>query len=304
MSRFFLLGALSLLSQLAVGTISAQEEESAELFLEEYTDEFQENFFEALKQKSIQNYDKAIHLFLKCKQLDPANDVIDYQLAKAYFLDKQYDQAQTYALEALASNPTDFWYLETAVDIMDQQGTTMQILANRFSDQHPKLQENLGLIYFKRKKYKDALHVLESIKDSEFAIELTLKIKDSLEQGQKPSPKVVAKNNTANEDPTEAFKSKLEQLIEQKDYDNLELQTQEALESFPLQAYFHYAYGTALNGQSNTAKAIEVLEGALDYLFDDDLLANKIYQELAKAYTRIGNLPKANEYLNKIKSGL
>ena len=34
----------------------AQEEESAELFLEEYTDEFQNLFFEALKQKGIQNY--------------------------------------------------------------------------------------------------------------------------------------------------------------------------------------------------------------------------------------------------------
>lgn len=38
-----------------LGNSFAQEEESAELFLDEYTDEFQETFFEGLKQKGIQN---------------------------------------------------------------------------------------------------------------------------------------------------------------------------------------------------------------------------------------------------------
>ena len=37
-------------------------EDSSEVFLEEYSDTFQENFFEALKQKGIENYDKAINL--------------------------------------------------------------------------------------------------------------------------------------------------------------------------------------------------------------------------------------------------
>ena len=36
-----------------------REEGSADVFLEEYTDEFQEKFFEALKQKGIENYDRA-----------------------------------------------------------------------------------------------------------------------------------------------------------------------------------------------------------------------------------------------------
>ena len=53
------------------GTYAQEEQESAEVYLEEYTDEFQENFFEALKQKGIQNYDRAVDLFLKCKQLEP-----------------------------------------------------------------------------------------------------------------------------------------------------------------------------------------------------------------------------------------
>ncbi len=80
--------------------------------------------------------------------------------------------------------------------------------------------------------------------------------------------------------------------------------SQEALDSYPLQPYFYYAYGTALNNTANANKAIEVLESGLDYLLDDDELANKMYTELSKAYTSIGNTSKANEYLNKIKPGL
>lgn len=56
----------------------AQEEESAEISLELYSDEFQEYFFEALKQKGIENYDKAINLLIKCKKLQPLETAVDY----------------------------------------------------------------------------------------------------------------------------------------------------------------------------------------------------------------------------------
>ena len=92
-----------------------KEEESAEVFLEEYTDEFQDKFFEALKQKGIQNYDRAINLFLDCKRLDANNIVIDHELAKAYYLDKKYISAQQYAIEVLVSEPNNYWYLDLSL---------------------------------------------------------------------------------------------------------------------------------------------------------------------------------------------
>ena len=291
---------------LGTGYLSyAQEEESSEVYLEEYTDEFQETFFEAVKQKSIQNYDKAINLFLECKQLDPSSDVIDYQLAKAYFLDKQYIQAQEYAIQTLGAKPGDFWYLENLVSIMEAQNRPLETLRGRILLDNVKLQENLALIYFKKSNYQEALKVLETLGDSKFAIELGLKIRDSLEVKN-----VAAKTDPEKEiapaqnDPVAKYTSEMEALLKTSDFVKLERIAEEALEAYPLQTYFHYAYGAALNGKSNTAKAIEVLEGALDFLFDDDVLANKIYRELSKAYTAIGNSSKATEYLNKIKPGL
>ncbi|MCL6266719.1 tetratricopeptide repeat protein [Flagellimonas myxillae] len=306
MKRLTVLWIITALLLLAGYPCYAQdEEESAELFLEEYTDEFQEHFFEALKQKSIQNYDRAINLLLSCKQLDPQSDVVDYQLAKTYFLDKQYIQAQEYAIEALHARPSDFWYLESLVNIMEQQGRPMETIKARVPLDKVELKENLALIYFKKTKYNKALQILESMGDSQFATELGLKIRDSLQQNKaKSTISNQPKQSPKEDDPVAQYRSRMEGFLEKLDYNALEKMSEEALEAYPLQAYFHYAYGAALNGKSETARAIEVLEGARDYLFDDNVLANKIYRELAKAYTTIGNPTKATEYLNKVKPGL
>ncbi len=280
-----------------------EEEQSAEVFLEEYTDEFQENFFEALKQKGIQNYDRAIELFLKCKNLDPMNSVVDYELAKAYFLDEQYVQAQEYAIEALISEPTDFWYLESLVNILEKEGVPFDVVKQRIPYQENKLRENLAMVYFKKKKYQNALSVLKEIENSGFASDLTNKINDSLQQPSKESVSAPTKPSN-NEDPITKYKGKIDALLSEGNYQQMEITAKEALDLYPLQPYFYFAYGTALNGTSKSAKAIEVLESALDYLLDEDVLANKIYKELSKAYTAIGNTSKAQEYLGKVKPGL
>jgi len=281
-----------------------EEEQSAEVFLEEYTDEFQENFFEALKQKAIQNYDRAIILFLECKNLNPLNSVIDYELAKACFLDKQYVQAQEYAVEALNAQPTDFWYLENLINILEKQGSPMESIKEHIPYKENKLQENLAVIYFKKKNYKQALKVLADLGNSKFALELARKINDSLQRKNEKPTTVVGRKTANKENPIARYKEKIEDLLSKEDYTQMEVIAAGAIDLYPLQPYFYFAYGTALNRTSRSAKAVEVLKSALDYLINDDAMANKIYKELYKAYTTIGNTSKAQEYLNKVKPGL
>nr|WP_299486944.1 hypothetical protein [uncultured Allomuricauda sp.] len=298
------IGTYLFILMFSLWTFSQEEEQSAEVFLEEYTDEFQESFFEALKQKGIQNYDRAIKLFLECKKLDSLSSVVDYELAKAYFLDKKYIQAEEYAIEALNAEPTDFWYLENLVNILEKQGSSAEIIQQHIPFQTQKLKENLAVIYFKKKKYQDALKLLSDLGDSNFALELTLKIKDSLQQGKRETQPVIAKETAKAEDPIGQYKNQIESLLAKSDFGQMESVSKEALDSYPLQPYFYYAYGTSLNRNSQSVKAVEVLESALDYLLDDDIMANKIFKELSKAYTAIGNTSKAQEYLNKVKPGL
>lgn len=292
-------------SAMTWGTSHAQDEqESAEVYLEEYTDEFQENFFEALKQKGIQNYDRAIDLLLKCKQLEPDNSVVDYELGKAYLLDKQYIKAQEYAIAALISEPTDFWYADNLLNILEQQGSPLETIQERIPYANQKLKENLAVAYFKKQKYEEARRILKELGTSRLVTELTEKINDSLQKGQElaktPAPKLKEEESA---DPVAQLRAKIENLLATSNDGLLDV-AKDALDNYPLQPYFYYAYGAALDRNGNSNKAIEVLESGLDYLLDDQQLANEMYRELSKAYTAIGNTQKANEYLNKINTGL
>ncbi len=279
-------------------------EPSAEVFLEEYTDEFQEKFFEALKQKGIGNHDKAVNLLLECKRLDVDNSVVDHELAKAYFEDKQYLSAQTYALEAILVEPENFWYLNTLVDILQKEGSTIEDVGSKIPIDNVKLNENLAMIYFKSRNYEEALAVLKKIKSSSFREELTSKINDSI-QSKEPVEPVADFSNTDEKDadPSETYKSRLEDLIDGAEVTELLKLSAEALESYPLQPYFYYARGYALNKKEQHQEAVEVLETSLDYLLDDPALENKIYKELADAHQALNNTSKANMYLRKIKPG-
>jgi tetratricopeptide (TPR) repeat protein len=43
-------------------------------------DEFQNSFYESLREKGIENYDKAINAMQKCLQLQPNNPVVHFEL--------------------------------------------------------------------------------------------------------------------------------------------------------------------------------------------------------------------------------
>lgn len=290
---------------MAWNTSYAQEEkESAEVYLEEYTDEFQESFFEALKQKGIQNYDRAIDLLLKCKQLEPNNSVVDYELGKAYLLDKQFVKAQEYAIDAVLQEPTDFWYLDNLLTILDKQGSPLEAIKAQLPYNNQKLKENIAISFFKKKKYEDALSIVNELGASKLATELSQKISDSLQKGKELAKGPEVKNIEVVDDPVDQLRSKIEKLLANSQFDELSAVSKEALDTYPLQPYFYYAFGSSLNNKGNPNKAIEVLESGLDYLLDDLQLTNNMYRELSKAYASIGNNQKASEYLNKINKGL
>ena len=279
-------------------------EPSAEVFLEDYSDEFQEKFFEALKQKGIENYDRAVNLLLECKRIDTDNSVVDHELAKAYFEDEQFISAQDYALGAVLAEPGNLWYLSTLVSILQKQGRNIDDVSSKIPIDDPKLKENLALIYFKSGRYENALGILKSMQSSSFAKDLSAKINDSIEN-QKQEVEVQS-FTTTNEDVSDAmqdYKMRLEGFIRSNSIPLLEMVSAEALENYPLQPFFYYARGYALNKKAKHREAIEVLEAAFDYLLDDFALANKIYKELADAHTALNNTSKANMYLRKIKPG-
>ena len=281
----------------------AQEEESAEVYLEEYTDEFQELFFEALKQKGIENYDKAINLFLECRQMDPESPVLDHELAKVYLAEKEYPSAEEYGVKALQAEPQNFWYLNTLVTVLHPQGKTVEGLREVLPFENKILKENLASIYYQRRDYRAALNILEELSESEFKEEMSARIRDSINQikTQATQPKVVEEEKPF--DPLSEYREEFNELFDRQDYSTLETKASEALELYPSQPYFYYILGRAMVQNNKLGEAARVLESALDFLIDDVELANDIYRELGGVYRSLGDPTKANMYLSKIKNG-
>ena len=74
------------------------------------TDEYQDAFYESLKQKGIENYDKAITSLQKCIKLKPNDAVAYFELGKNYLSLKDYRSAQDSFEKATQLDPKNKWY--------------------------------------------------------------------------------------------------------------------------------------------------------------------------------------------------
>ncbi len=281
--------------------LRAQEQESAEVFLEEYTDQFQECFFEALKQKSIANYDKAINLLLKCGEYASNQKVLDYELARVYLANNQFLEAENYALRALNDQPENPWILNTLLEITQAQGNDLLVFQDRIPWDNSTLRNNLAILYFQKQEYTNAQKTLKTLPQSVFTEQLERKISDSLKKQRDQNKATVI--NIQPDNPLEAMRLELEELQRSEQFDMLESKASEALEQYPAQPWVYYFYGVALHKNGKSMEASGILESALDFLIDNNDLQQKIFRELAAVYTALGNTSKANMYLSKIKSG-
>ena len=80
-------------------------------------DAFENNFYDALTQNAIENYDRAIVSLQKCLDKEANNPVIYHELGKNYFALKQYAEAQNNFQKAIDLNPKERWYWNGLYDV-------------------------------------------------------------------------------------------------------------------------------------------------------------------------------------------
>lgn len=272
-----------------------QVEESAEISLEAHTDEFQEKFFEALKEKAIGNYDRAIALFRECETLEPGLPVIDYQLAKVYMLEREYEAAYEAAMAAYQEQPAQFWYLQTLIEAARARGMTPDQLVAQLGEAGSDVGTKVALAYFRLGAFAEVLEILDKLPRNPVNENLRLRVNDSLKDAA-PLPE-----SDATGTGTIAIESRVRQLVLDADYEALGPASEEALEAYPAEPYFYYARGLYLSEDGRYAEAAEILEEGLLYLFEDPELEVAFYKQLASVYTALGEPGKANMYLSKIE---
>lgn len=142
--------------------------------LGEIEDKFQDYFFEALKQKGIENYDKAVKALQKCLELDDSKAVVYYELGKNYNKLKNFGAAENALKKAISKQPENEWYRDELFNVyyaqnnLDDAAKTLKQLVKY----HPDYKEDLANIYFENKEYKSALKVLDEL-DIEFGVSIT-----------------------------------------------------------------------------------------------------------------------------------
>ena len=134
-------------------------------------DKYQEYFFEALKQKGIENYDRAITALLECIELDNSEPAVYFELGKNYVKLKNFGAAEDALKKAISKDPDNEWYLDELYGVYYQMNDFDKALktVKQLVKYHPDYKEDLASLYFRNGKYKLALRVLDEM-DAEFGV--------------------------------------------------------------------------------------------------------------------------------------
>ena len=289
--------------------VHAQETESAEISLEENIDEFQEHFFEALKQRGIENYDRAIDELLKCKKIDD-NASVAFELGKNYFSLKEYDLSKESFQSAVTKKPQNQWYLTGLFNVQLKLNEREEaiVTGKKIIHLNPKFREDVAKIYVGMLDYKNALKELEKL-EKEGGLSLTASnMKNMLE-------KQLNKNETASGEVAEVIDQtpkpradanskileQIEEALETEAYTDAIRLIKIGLGDFPSKPKLYLYNAKALNALKEYKKAIEMLEIGLDYIIDDAILEKEFYQTFIVAYKEMGDAKKEKYYRKKIQ---
>ncbi|WP_194768227.1 tetratricopeptide repeat protein [Tamlana sp. I1] len=132
-------------------------------------DEFQELFYEALKQKGIENYDRAAETFLKCIKIDKSVPVLYFELGKCYNQLKNFGAAEDAFEKAVDKDPENEWFLDELYGFYASQNEHAKAIktVKQLVKYHPDYKEDLAALYVRTEKYDEALEILDAL-DAEF----------------------------------------------------------------------------------------------------------------------------------------
>lgn len=129
---------------------------------------FKDYFFESLKQKGIENYDKAIVALDQCLKIEPENATIHFELGKNYLALKDYKNAYSSFEHATQIDPTNKWFWVGMYDVnyatKDFNGAIYVI--NKLIPFDDKFKEDLTALYMSTNQYDKALALINELNET------------------------------------------------------------------------------------------------------------------------------------------
>lgn len=291
---------------LSLVAVSQEDVASNEAMLVEQEEiNFQTFFFEAIQQKSIGNFDKAVFALEACNNIEKDNVAVLFELSKNYAFLFKYTEAEYYILKGLEKEPLNLYMLRHLQEIKTKQNDYQGAIKvqNRIVKLRPNEEADLVILYIKSGKMDEAIALLKKLDKTDRVPEGLESLKESLLQ---EAPKVMAPDSNPI---VEVSKSKADLLRDdyelKRDFNSMKLllerelktkqflellkDSEKGLEMFPAQPFLYLMNGRALNNLRKYEEALKSLEDGLDYLIEDDLMKVDFLKEMSLSYKGMGN---------------
>lgn len=130
--------------------------------------EFQDNYYESLKQKGIENYDKAIISLEKCLALEPNNPVVFFELGKNYLAQKKYKDAYDNFEKVTKIDPKNRWAWVGMYDVCydTQDYNQAIIIVQKLIEFKSEYKEDLVSLYMKTAQFDKALELINELNET------------------------------------------------------------------------------------------------------------------------------------------
>lgn len=283
-----------------------------ELLEEEKNLEFQTYFFEALKQKAINNYSKAIENLENCYAIATTSKAVEFEFSKNYLLLKKYFEAEIFIDKALLKDENNVHLLSHKVAIYKAQRNFDAAIKiqQKIIEINDKFSDELVMLYLQNRNFEKAEALIVEIDEKALATSKIKGYKRYLENRKKAIEKKasnqIAETKTTNistlkkEYATNKEFHILQQILNTElNNQNFELlynDSKEALELFPTQPFLYKMNGLALNKLTKYNEAIAVLNIGIDFVIDNNEMEANYYEQLAVAYAGLNNKSEAEKY--------
>lgn len=275
---------------------------------------FQKFFFQALQQKAIGNFDKAINALETCQNIKKDDKAVEFEFAKNYFELDKYFEAELYVKKALDKEPENLYMLTLLKDIYNNQNNFKDALEvqKKILVQKPNSQLDLVSLYIKNHQIDNAKKLLLDLEKKGLLSPNLIPFKESLMKGNVLNPTSISvnkpveqqsieelKNTYKNNNSFAIIKELLIKLDAKKQYLALESYSNDAIELFPAQPLVYLMNAKALNQKKEYQNALQVLERGFDYIVEDVLLEANYYEQMSLSYKGMSQNVNASKYYNK-----
>lgn len=276
---------------------------------------FQTFFFEALKQKAINNFGKAIENLEQCYQIDATSLAVEFEFSKNYLPLKNYFEAEIFINKALEKEPENVYLLKHKVLIFKFQRNFSEAIKiqKQLIAINPKYTEDLVLLYIQNKEYENAKNMIIKVEESALSSTKIISYKRYLESRESIKKNILTSKKASIEstnlealkkqfEKTKAYKTLQDILNNETEnglFELLYIDSKNGLELFPSQPFLYQINGLALNKLGKYNDAIAVLTIGIDFVIDNNELEAGFYEQLSISYEGLNNKNEALKYKQK-----